>query len=180
MLAVVQPPSSVRNAPIRTSPAGKTRNSAAYRKNGSAPSQASLYRRRAGPTGPGTVISSTRSATAVDSLLSQHLRAPLRGEHGAGLGDLIDGRELDRLVVLRRRELREQVLRHDAALAHVLEARRVRVALEEQHLAGVRVDELLPQPCGVRVRGVLVDRLAVVAAVDAVGGHGDGDVDLAL
>ena len=66
-----------------------------------------------------------------------------------------------------------------AGLRHGVGAHRAGAALEPQVLALVGVEELLPQPRGGRVRGVLVDGLDVVAAEDRVLRHDGLPVDLA-
>ena len=83
-------------------------------------------------------------------------------------GLLADARELRLRVERGRRQRVQQRLRQHLALGEVVEPRRMREALQVEDLPLVGVDELLPEPRRPRMRRGRVDRLRVVAAVDAV------------
>ena len=163
MFAIVQPPCSPLNAPISTSPPGRTGRAARRRRTGAFRATRASRRLRPAPI-------AGRSASGAASVVV--LRPPIFAGHcarsGLRRGLLAVAGELDLRVERRRRKRREQGLRDHLALDEVLEPGRVRVALEPDQLALVRVEELLPEPRRPRVRRGRVDRLAVVAAVDAV------------
>src|SRR5579884_3193640 len=161
--ATVQPPCTPLNDPSSTSPAGMKRKSRAYAKNGSVPSHASGRRLR-----PAPIAGRSASGAASVAVLGPHLRRPLAGDERLRLRLLVVRCELDLRVERRRRKLREQGLRDHLPLGEILEAGRVRVALEPDQLALVGVEELVSEPCRPRMRCGRVDRLAVVRAVDAV------------
>src|SRR5579864_4621966 len=168
MFDVVQLPCALLNAPTSTSPAGRNRKSIVYAKNGSVPIQASERRLR--PVArPGRSASGT---TSDEMGLRPHLRRPVGCDQVLRRGLLRVRRELDLRVESGGRKNGQQVLRDHVSLRHVLEARGVRVTLQEDNLPLVGVEELLPEPSRPRMGRVSVDRLCVVGTVDAVRGNG--------
>ena len=102
------------------------------------------------------------------AVLRSHLGRPLLCDEVLRRRLLAVGRELHLRVDRCIRQCGQQRLRDDVALREVLEAGRVREPLEPDELPLVGVEKLLPQTRRPRMRGVRVDRLRVVRAVDAV------------
>src|SRR5579872_868422 len=167
MFENVTPPCSPLNAPTSTWPAGRKRNMNAYAKNGSVPTHARENLR------PDTRPGRRDSDAALLAMLRPDLAGPLLRDEGLRCGLLTRAGELHLCVQARRRQRCKQRLRDDLPLGEVLEPRRMRVPLQPEQLALVGVEELLPQARRPRVRGMRIDRLCVVGAVDAVGGDGD-------
>src|SRR3954468_16496734 len=162
--AIVQPDSLPSNAPRRIEPAGRNRNAIVYAKKGTVATHAQEKRLR-----PDAASGRRPSDTASAAMALAYLRRPVAGDLLARLRLLADARELRLRIERRRRERVQQRLRQDLALGQVVEPGRVREALQVEDLSLVGVDELLPEPRCVRMGRSHVDRLRVVAAVDAVG-----------
>src|SRR5581483_4233868 len=138
MFDIVQPCVEPLNAPTSTSPAGRNRKRIVYAKNGSVPIQASESRLR-----PDATSGRSDSDTAWDAIgLRPHLGRPFLLDHCVRRGLLAVRRELDLRVQRRRRKHREQALRDHVPLREILEAGGMRVALQEDELPLIRVEEL--------------------------------------
>src|SRR5688572_1019542 len=90
--------------------------------------------------------SSSASITGPRCLDAGDLFGPLLLQDRRRRLGLVGGGELHGRVLLGGRELVQELLRDHAARRQVVEAHRVRVPLQPQELAFVRVQELLPQP----------------------------------
>src|SRR5665213_445691 len=114
------------------------------------------------PAGEGLVSVMSSDIVAIYSYsATADCRGPVRSNGGLRGVDLGHGWEGDRALGSRG-QLRQESLVHAVIGDHSGQLDRTGVALKEQILSDRRVQVLLPEASGRRVRGVLGDRLGVV------------------